>query len=99
LNEPLDNEISPEPPTVIAEGIGFLHGKNPMSAEHLSAETGLPLRNIENLAGLRPGEINPDVKANIAVTSPRPSDPVGEAKDDAAGKDGSVLNFPKNIAR
>jgi Zn-dependent peptidase ImmA (M78 family) len=99
LNEPLDNEIPPEPPTMLADGVRFLQAKNLMSAEQLSVATTLPLRDIEDLTGLHPGEINPDVRANIAVMPPRPSDAGEYAQDDTTGKDARVLNFPKNMAR
>ncbi|MGO9242987.1 MAG: helix-turn-helix domain-containing protein [Bryobacteraceae bacterium] len=70
LDEPLDDELPHEPPLALAGAIRFLVERGLLSGEQLSATCALPLCDIEELAALERGTLDPSLRGRIA-TMPR----------------------------
>jgi Zn-dependent peptidase ImmA (M78 family)/transcriptional regulator with XRE-family HTH domain len=67
LNEPLDDEIPPEHPMLLADGIRFLIDQNLLSGEQIWYGCGLAAKDIEELANLPPGAIDPAARGKVTM--------------------------------
>ncbi len=90
MNEPLDDEIPPEPPETLAQSIRYLNSEGIISSKLLCEICALPPKDVEGLAGLRPGEINPVIQDGVTVISD--GSPNNRPKRIIPGQ---VLTFPK----
>jgi len=90
LNEPLDNEIPPEHPMLLADGIRFLLDQNLLSGEQIWYGCGLAAKDIEELSNLQPGAIDPAARGKVTMLpwqheAPPPQTTTSKAK---------LLSFP-----
>jgi hypothetical protein len=90
LNEPLDDEIPPEHPMLLADGLRFLIGQNLLSGEQIWYGCGLAAKDIEELSNLPPGTIDPAARGKVTML-PWQHQPASHRTDGAKAK---LISFP-----
>jgi Zn-dependent peptidase ImmA (M78 family) len=90
LSEPLDDEIPSEHPTLLADGIRFILDQKVLTAEQFCYTCALAPRDVEELADLGPGTIDPTLRTNVAML---PTQEPG-AVPPITGKRATLFSFP-----
>jgi hypothetical protein len=93
-NEPLDDEIGPEPPQALRNSIRYLNDNGILSGTLLGELCALPAKDIEELAGLDRGTIDVTVQQKVTVISSRP-----EGERSRRTLSAEVVTFPTKKAR
>jgi Zn-dependent peptidase ImmA (M78 family)/DNA-binding XRE family transcriptional regulator len=89
LDEPLDDEIPHEHPGLLGDSIKFLIEKRTLSGEQLLESCALSAKDVEDLAGLEAGTLDPSLRTGVAMI---PSQNPTEVKRE--GQQLKLLRFP-----